>query len=236
MSNLISHCSLNYHDLPLNEVENFALGVKAGYYGNNPPFDVLTLTEVAFTALITDYVNKRGAYVSGGLAQKGPFLIAKTALMDGLDFLAGEVDKKALGNKDIIILAGFVPTDTTNSSNVKPGQGTVTIKRGIAGELIATCSLVPGAKHYGCIMVEGGQLPNFITINADGMVVVQRTDPPQNFNGDDSKITGVWVDLTDQRVKHFTGLKHDAIYYFYFYAVNATGVGPFSEVVSMVCW
>ncbi len=41
------HCSLSYHNMPLDEVESFALGIEAGYFGNNPPFTVLRFTQVA---------------------------------------------------------------------------------------------------------------------------------------------------------------------------------------------
>ena len=236
MSNLKSHCSLSYHNMPLDLVESFALGVKAGYYGNNPPFAVLPITDAALQALITDYVKKRADYINGGAAQKGPFLLAKAALMSALDSLAREVDIVAKGDEPTIILAGFVPTKGGHSPAGKPAQCVVTVKKGIAGELISTCALVDGAKHYGAVMLEGGTMPDGVVINADGRVVWQSKDPQFNANQPDPKVTGVWIDLTDQREKHFTGLKHDAVYYFYYYAVNAAGVSQLSEVVSMVCW
>ena len=228
------HCSLSYHNMELDKVESFCLGVKAGYFGHNPPFTVLPLTELAYEDLIKDYVFTRAAYVNGGELQKGPFLLAKAALMEATDSLASATDKVAKGDAAIITLAGFEPTKTGNSEGVKPGQCVVTVKRGIAGELISNCALVTGAKHYGCIMVEGGALPDWVTISADGKIVIDASEFTPG--PDPSKITGAQFDLTDQREKHFTGLKHDATYYFYYYAVNATGVGPLSEVVSMVCW
>lgn len=231
MSNLKSHCSLSYHNMPLDQVENFALGVKAGYFGNNPPFTLLPFTESDYNDRISKYVETRADYVNGGLTQKGPFLLAKTNLMDATDKLAFEVDKVANGDADIITLAGFVPTKSGSSGGDKPTQPVVTVKRGISGELIATCAQVPGAKHYGCIVTEGAPLPPFINITADGKIVIKGTDVAPV-----PEVTGLMVDLTDQREKHFTGLKHDATYYFYYYAVNASGVSPLSEVVSMVAW
>ena len=236
MSSLKSHCSLSYHNMALDQVESFALGVKAGYYGHNPPFTVLPIIEAALQILIANYTNKRADYINGGAAQKGPFLIAKADLMSALDSLANQTDIVADGDEPTIILAGFVPTKGGHSPATKPVQCVVTVKKGITGELISTCAPVPSAKHYGCIMLEGGQLPDGVVINADGRVVWQSKDPQPNMNQQDTKITGVWVDLTDQREKHFTGLKHDAVYYFYYYAVNAAGVSQLSEVVSMVCW
>jgi hypothetical protein len=231
------HCSLSYHKLPFDKVEPFAEGVKTGFYTHNPPFTVLPLTESAYEALITEYSNKRNDYVNGGAAQKGPFLIAKTALMDGTDLLAEEVDKKANGDAEIIILAGFEPTKAPGETT-KPGQCVVTIKRGIAGELIATCEPIAGVTNYGCIMVEGGALPAWFTINSDGRIIVDQSswEPPTSVAEEPGKVKSIQFDLTNQREKHFAGLTHDAVYYFYYYAVNAKGVGPISEVVSMVCW
>ena len=155
------HCNLSYHTMHLDEVESFALGVEAGYFGNNPPFTVLPFTQVAYHGKIDNYVSTRAAYVNGGLAQKGPFMLAKKSLMDDTDALADEVDKVADGNPDIIVLGGFVPTKTPGEGQ-KPGQCIVTVKKGITGELISNCALVDGAKHYGCIMTEGGPLPEWV--------------------------------------------------------------------------
>jgi len=224
------HCSAAYHNLPFDVVESFALGVKDGYYGNNPPFTILPITEAAYDLLISTYVGKRADYNNGGASQKGPFLIAKTALMDATDLIAIETDKVAQGDSELIILAGFVPTKVPGES-VKPGQTTVTVKRGIAGELISTCEKIENAKHYGCIMTEGAPLPDFAVVTGDGKII---------FPIDGSPAPGgpvsVQFDFTDQREKHFTNLKHDVTYYFYYYVVNATGVGPLSEPVSIVCW
>lgn len=238
MSNSKSYCSRSFHESKAEELDPFALGVKAGYYGNNPPFTDVTITEVAFGLLITTYVNKRGDYVNGGETQKGPFLLAKAALMEGLDSLADKTDLVAAGNPDIVTLAGYTPTKVGNSDSNKPGQCVVSVKRGIAGELVATCEILPGAKYYGCIMVAGAPLPPWFTITDGGKVMIDLSflPPPAALGAEEPVVKGVQCDLTSQRVKHFTGLKHDEVYYFYFYAVNAAGVGALSEGVSMVCW
>lgn len=228
------HCSHTYHSLPSDEIKLFAEGVITGFYGNNPPFIVQPKTQAEYQALIDDYDTAWSAYENGGLDQKGDFLLAKSALMDATDLISDETDKVAKGNPDLIILAGFTPTKAPGQT-VKPGQTTVTVKRGIAGELIATCEKLEGARHYGCIMTEGAALPDWVTIDANGRIIMQSNNPmPGPMPGPSP--AGVQLDLTDQREKHFLGLKHDVTYYFYFYAVNAKGVGPLSEVVSMVCW
>lgn len=233
------NCSLAFHKLPNDEVKTFADGVVTGFYGNNPPFTVQPLTQLIFQALIDDYEDKLSDYDNGGDDQKGPFLLSKEALIDALDSIVTEVDKVADGNAVTIILAGFEPTKERGET-VKPGQGTVTVKRGIAGELIATCAQVDGAKHYGCIMTEAAPLPDWVIIDGNGRIVVERMpDPmpgPMPGPTPDPSPANAQLDFTDQRVKHFLNLKHDVTYYFYFYAVNAKGVGPLSEAVSMVCW
>jgi hypothetical protein len=224
------HCNKEYHRTSNPELKTFADGVETGYYGNNPPFTVLPLPLPAFQALIEDYDNKLSDYENGGEAQKGPFLLAKTALIDALDLLATETDKVADGNSELIILAGFEPTKTKGET-VKPGQTTVTVKRGIANELISTCALLDGAKHYGCIVTEGAPLPEDIIIDGNGRIIYSSSSPSPGPSP-----TRVILDFNMQREKHFTDLIHDVTYYFYYYAVNAKGVGPMSEAVSMVCW
>src|SRR5688572_17821351 len=104
MSSLKAKVSRSYHSLPPDEVDDFALGVKDGYYGNNPPFTVLPITAAAFQALIDDYIIKRAAFVNGGESQKGAYLLALAALMSALDSLADETDEVADGDVPTIEL------------------------------------------------------------------------------------------------------------------------------------
>ncbi len=228
------HCSRAYRKTAASKLKTFADGIAAGYYANNPPFTILPETLAVFLALVTDYDTKLSAYDNGGETQRGPFLVSKTALISVLDLIAIETDKVADGNTDLIILAGFTPTKIPGES-VKPGQTVVTVKRGIAGELIATCEKLVGAKHYGCIMTEGALLPEWVVIDANGRIVLETNNPMAGPTPGPTP-TSVQLDFTEQREKHFLNLTHDVTYYFYYYAVNAKGVGPLSEVVSMVCW
>ncbi len=225
------HASVSYHEGSNDELKTFADGIVSGYYVNNPPFTDLTITQAAFQALIDDYDLKKSAYENGGETQKGPFLISRTALENALDNLADATDVVAQNNPDIIILAGFEPTKE-KSETVKPVQCVVSLKRGIAGELIPSCEKIDNAKHYGCFMTEGAPLSDSTTIDSDGRLIWTITPgvPPV------IPFASIQIDFTDQRVKHFLNLKHDVTYYFYFFAVNSAGVGPISEVVSMVCW
>ena len=210
--------------MALDLVPSFAGGVKKGYFSHNPPFDVLPFSEADFETLIKNYGSTRSAYINGGLAQKGDFLLAKTALMEALDELAKQTDIKADGNPDIIMLACFNPTQVGNGEVNKPGQPVVNVKRGIAGELISSCEKLPEAKHYGCIMTEGAPLPNGVYIDEGGKLIIGNIP-----------LTNVQFDFSDQRKKHFANLKPGVTYYFYYYAVNLSGVSPLSVVVSLMC-
>jgi hypothetical protein len=221
-----SRCSREYRRLGLDVLDVFALGVKTGVFTHDPPFTAPPMTESEFDDLIQAYPTMRSAYVQGGLAQKGDFLNAKAALLDGIDELADYVDEVADGDENIITNAGFVPTDITKTPAVKAGQPVVTVKRGIAGELFASCEKIAGVIYYGCIMTIGAALPDGVFLTPDGKLAFEGTPGT----------TRMAFDLTKQREKHFTGLTHDETYYFYFYAVNAAGVSPLSEVVSIVCW
>ena len=226
------HCNLHYHESPLGEVESFALGVKAGYYGNNPPFTVLPLTAAALQLLIDDYGTTRAAYVNGGLLQKGPFLLAKTALMNALDSLTEEVDKVAAGNSEIIVLSGFRPTLPRGEGEAPARPTGVVVKRGATGELLAECPVVEGAQSYGCIVIAGNPLPAGFGLNGSGQfVIVEMAPTPPPPVG---TIDAVF-DFTKGRKKRFTGLAPHTVYYIYFYAVNATGVSPLSDVASLEC-
>lgn len=232
-------CSVAFHRLANDKVKTFADGVGTGFFGNITTFPIQPVTQLVYDAQITTYETTRSDYENGGETQRGPFLVARTALMDTLDLIVIEVDKAADGNADTIILAGFEPTKAKGIT-VKPEQVIASVKRGIGGELIATCIPLDNANHYGCIMTEAAPLPDFIIIDGNGRIIILTdNDDPTPMPGPiptPAKPVSVQLDLTDQRIKKFQNLKHDVTYYFYFYAVNAKGVGPMSEVVSLVCW
>lgn len=132
---------------------------------------------------------------------------------------------------------GLRPRDGSQTPSTKPTQPVVKVKRGETTELISSCAGIAGVKSYGCIVIEGAPLPDFITINADGRVVVMDLEEEGSEPAPgEAKITGVIADLTSQRIKKFTGLRPGRTYYFYYYAVNAAGVSLLSAPVSMVCW
>ncbi len=235
----ITHVSVSYHDTPIDQLDTFALGVKGGVYTNDPPFTVadLPMNEAAFNTLITTFGTKRAEYVQGGLAQKGPFLDAKNALMTGLDTMGNFVNLKANGNPNIITLGGYVPTDIIRTPSVRPlAAAGVTVKRGALLEIITECPKIAGVKYYGCIITESGPLPSVVTLSESGKLIFVPDNSPVPPPSPGLQMTGMQADLTEQRIKHFPGLKHDFTYYVYYYLVNAAGVSPLSEPVSIICF
>jgi hypothetical protein len=233
------HVSLGYHRSSPDTFDTFAVGVRDGIFGNPTQFATPPVTSTAFQALIDDYINKRAAYKQGGLAQKGPYQAARTALMAAVDTLSEYVDDLADGNENIILLSGFVPTKATDTEPAVPAAPhVVTLTRGPSRELMAECNKVPGADFYGCILIQGIPMPPFITMNGMGQitaVAIQEDNPnPDEYKPINGSIV-VAIDLNKNRQKHFVGLVKGVDYYVYFYAGNATGISAFSEVESIMC-
>ena len=130
---------------------------------------------------------------------------------------------------------GLKPHDGTHVPATKPAAVTVTVKHGQWEELITSCPSVPKAM-YGCIMTEGAPLPDWLVITPDGKIIAEdnkKPDPSPDPKPADMK--SMQIDLTSQRVKHFTNLKRGSTYYFYYWVVNTAGVSPLSEPVMIVC-
>lgn len=236
-----SHCSRNYHGFGILKLETFADGVKTGIYNNDPPFTAPPLTEVQLNTLIENYHHKYDEYKNGGKLKKPFFVLAKAALIKGLDDIAEFVDNLTGVTDEIIAMGGYTPTKTIDSEGQAPAQtaGAI-IKRGGEGEMFAEVPKVDGAVYYGCI-VTAGPLPAYITLNASGQLIAIKpsdVNPDPNPNPAPEPLPGTViavVDITKSRKKRFLGLHTGTVYYFYFYAANANGVSILSEVRSLIC-
>jgi hypothetical protein len=229
--------SLSFHILSPDLFDTFAVGIRDGIYGNPTEFATPPITQISLQALIDDYINKRAAYKQGGKAQKGPYLAARTALMAALDLLAGYVNELADGNADLIWLSGYAPTKANSSVVPVPGIPQLReLARGATRELFAECKPVNYADYYGCILIQGMPLPPFIGLNGNGQLeaIAIESDIPDEYKPVNGSIVAAF-DLTKSRRKHFVGLLKGIDYYFYFYAVNATGVSPLSEPGVIMC-
>lgn len=229
--------SLRFHIISPDLFDTFAVNIRDGIFGNPTEFATPPVTQTSLQTLIDDYINKRAAYKDGGKAQKGQYLAARAALMAALDLLAAYVNEVANGNADLIWMSGFVPTKAVNSEAPIPGTPQLReLERGATRELFAECRPVNYADYYGCILMQGMPLPPNVSLNGSGQLVAVATESPapEGYRPVNGSIVAAF-DLTKGRRKHFVGLEKGVDYYFYFYAVNATGVSPLSEPYTIMC-
>lgn len=226
-------CRVNYHNYKLDTIDVFAVGVRDGIYNNPTLFPAPPMGLPLFDGLITDYVNKRGAYKSRTIP-RAVFLVAKDSLMSGLDTMSVYVNTVANNDPLIIGQSGYIPTKGNNTPINPPVQPTgVTLKRALAGELEADCTVINNAESYGAALVANSPLPPEIMINPLGQIVVNDSNqlPPTPPTPDVENIKFI-LDLNKTRKKTFTGLQVGITYYVYYWAMNAGGVSPLSEPVS----
>ncbi len=223
-------CKLTFHNLKFDDINDFAVGVADGVYGQPGTFPAPTITEPIFRGLITEFSTKKGSYESGNVPRT-VFITAKDNLMAALDTIADYVDSEAKGNANTVTLGGYEATKGNASKVNPPSQPTgLIIKRGINGELLAECTKMDKVVYYGALLTADNPLPDNIGINAAGQVVVTGNNnpmpgPPSPTPGNSYFI----LDFNKARKKKFTDLTKGRMYYIYFYAANAGGVSPLSE-------
>lgn len=227
------HCRRSYHYLIYDAINDFAVGVADGVYGNPATFMSPTINELDFRALITEFVNKKGSYESGNVPRT-VFITAKDNLMAALDTTADYVDGVAQGNTNTVTLGGYEATKGNNSKVNPPVQPTgIIIKRGINGQLLAECAKMDKVVFYGALLVADNPLPDNIGINAAGQVVVTGSGsapaPPSPSPGPTPGSSYYVLDFNKARKKIFTDLTKGRMYFIYFYAGNAGGISPLSE-------
>lgn len=226
-------CKKSYHTYKVGDIPIFFGGVRAGIYGNPATFMTPPFTEAIFISTTENYTLKRDAYKNGGIAQKGDYLAATTALMDMLDQTADYVDVVANGNEAIILDAGYVPTKGTTTAVVAPLKpvGVTLVRTANNAELEADCAIVAGAESYGAVLT-AEPLPEGVIISPWGQIVVQDNDSPTPTPTPGTSSIKYVLDLNKNRKKTFTGLQIGTTYYVYYWAVNAAGVSPLSEGAS----
>ena len=211
------------------KLSNAARNVKSSIYQHGDIFTAPPIEENAFDALIIDYSEKYVRYKNGGRIAKGLFMAAHDALFSAVDQLANYVNTVANGKVSIILLSGFVPTDTTSTRLKRPKEPkNVQLKRISTGRIQATCDHQDIAEYYGCIMTEGAPLPSTAHITLGNKLSLRLADLAA------LNIVHIEIDLGRGRKKLFIGLKNGVTYYFTFYAVNAGGASSLSPAVSIV--
>ena len=219
----------NYHGF-LVKLPAFAIKTKQGMK-NNPLKFIPASIPVGYTALGLLITNDQEAYANwkaGGAPEELLFNTARELLLAALDDNADYVDVIADGDAAIIKLSGYSASSVTDSKALLPAQPqTLTINTGgtmLSGRMDAECERIDGAIAYGCIVSVGGPLSADFLLNLQG----QLNEPIGNLHQ-------IIHDVTLQRKKSFWNFVKGTDYYFYFYVINAAGVGPLSEYVKRMC-
>ncbi len=227
-------CGTEYRRLSGLHLPAFGTAVMNGIFDHPAVFDPASLTlpipstKVEFLALINAAQSSYSIYDKGGSAQKLEFNKDTTNLIALVDKYAIYVNTVAKGNATIIVTAGFTAIHSVPATkSVVPGQPlNVTIANGlISGTLEAECETFGAYHHYGCIACEGHTFPEGLQISDSGKLIL-----PANIT------FRIFQDFTQGRKKVFTGLTKGVEYYFYYFVINAAGVGALSLVVSKMCY
>lgn len=220
----LSRCNRNYHRMKIHVRGTFASAVLESYYKNNPPFTAPVIPKADFEKLQADYHSTYADYANGGNSQKGAWLMAKTALLQGLDQIADNVDEVANGNELTVAEGGFQPIKTFRSGKNEPPTPEIEkLWHGAEGEILARCKLIEPNIYYGCIISEGAPLPDSVQM-MHGRIMF-----PSGL------ASAVYIDETKSRKKTFRNLKPGTRYYVYFFARNSAGVSLLSDTRSIIC-
>ncbi len=221
-----TYATVGYHSYTIENFSTFYKAVRKGIYINFPTvFVTPTLTQVQFDLLVTNYEAARTAYSGGGIAFKGAYLAALSALMTGLDTLGVYVTGIAANDPNIILDSGFVPNKVPSKGSAPEVSNPPVLTRGVSGEIFAEGNTIANADTYNCIVTKGYPLPEGVGINSAGQFVI---------NGDDAQLPPgqphqAIFDFSKSRKKHFLGLTSLTRYYFYFFTSNAYGVSQLSN-------
>lgn len=233
---------------PVGELHVPAGVVLINLYPNAATFTTPPLTEVQFSTLITSYTSRYSAYVDGGATARAEFLQTEEELLNTMNSLALYVDTVAQGDRNIIILSGFVPTKETNTPKQKPTElENVELTRGAMGEIMVGCDQQEGVDVYICVITPDSPPPAWFNPDKAGQVVFEdggNTPYPPLPPGPDPQPTpqpmqtgtaGI-IDFTKSRKKKFMGLTPGTTYWVVMFGINTAGVGPVSQPVSIVCY
>jgi hypothetical protein len=210
--------------MKIHERGNLAGGIADTYYKNNPPFIAPVMPKAGFEKLLEDYRRTHADYANGGKAQKGDWLIAKSALINGLDLIADDVDEVAQGNEAAILEGGFKPIKGFRSGkNIPPVPQVEMLDWGGEGEILTQCNMLGAEIYYGCIISETAPLPEGISLLAGKLFIPAGLNFP------------IQIDENKSRKKTFRNLKPGTRYYVYFFARNSAGVSQLSEPRNIMC-
>jgi hypothetical protein len=233
----------DYTVRPVGELNVPAGIVLINLYANTTVFANIPVSQTDFETYINDYTAKYSAYVDGGSAAKGEFNMAEETLLRTMNSNALYVDSIARGDRNIILLSGFVPTKETATPKQKPAMLTgLVLQRGSTGELTATCDKQEGVESYIAVLTADNPPPAWFTVDGSGQVNFSDgdSDPdpaqPQSVSLTTDNPSGGILDFNKGRKKTFMGLTPGTTYWVTMFGINTAGVGPLCPPVSIVCY
>jgi hypothetical protein len=226
------HVSRDFNNMSAEKLFTLAGTNRISIRDNPDVFDYLNtpkppFTDIQYSALIDDAVNKHNIYKQGGRAQKPDAVKSFNALLGGVEENAVYVDIIANGDEGIIIKSGFNVANGTELPHKQtfPGTPTVSAVRADAtGEIDTECEVFGRGAVYNCLVSEGAPLDAGVTITGAGQLIIPI--------GTTHRIIHV-VDV--HRKKNITGLTPGVYYWFYYYVANIIGVSQLSVGEKVMC-
>ena len=201
------------------------LATAKGILDNVTVFATPGFTAAEAKAIYDALVAAQSAYKKGGSSQETDYKTAHTNAIAFLDKNALMVEAVAKGKSGIIVQSGYEPTSTNVTHAGLPAQvqSITQSKLTVETEIELECETYEDGVNYICIMLAGMFLPDGFTVNNQGLITI----PPGT--------AAIYIDVSKQRKKKFTGLTSGVRYYFYYIVVNAAGASVISAVKIITC-
>ena len=225
----ISKCKLNFKEEENLVLENRGDGVYAGVYNNVEEFATPKMTKIAFNAIVADFSAKRKAKDQGGDKEKIAFKTSTSVMRDTLFNMSDYVNSIALGNIDIIKLAGFDATwdPSKGKGKIVPVKETnLSLKRvnDASNELVSDCSTYPSDCFFVGILTEDSPLPDGFHADETGQITIPPNFKVEFFQHFGNKGKKVWKNLITGKT-----------YYCYYFIINRHGMSAISNVAKNTC-
>ncbi len=222
-------CKFNFKFEENLVLENRSDGVYAGVYNNIDKFATPTMTKVAFGAIVADFSAKRKAKDQGGNKEKIAFKASTGIMRDTLFSMSEYVDSIAVGDLDLIKLAGYDATwDPAQSKgkSVPPKEMGLSLKRinDATNQLVSDCGTYPPDCYFLGILTEGFPLPHEFTVDEYGNI---KFPPTTNFK--------IFINSGKIGKKTWKNLKSGGTYYCYYLVTNRHGMSLLSNEAKNIC-
>ena len=211
---------------PLKTLGAFFSNVRVSLFGLPDQFPNPTVTQDNMKLLTTDLSDAASQFKSGGDLKKPDYTNVISAIKKMLNTIADYVDEVANGDKDIIKMAGMVPT-----GQKKIGDKAIKAKykvSGVAGKRLnatmieTTCDALGAEAIYTCVVSEDNPLTKEAVINAAGQLRLPKNIP--NI---------VHIDSSNQKTKKITDLTPRTHYYITYFVRIGKVITQMSDVVEV---